>query len=316
VHTTQYSLNNNNFNINGNNISNNSATRTLPIFSLDSGLYFERDVNIVKSRYTQTIEPRMFYVYIPNKKQDLLPVFDSSLADLNMTTLFNENQYTGDDRINNANQVSLALTTRMVDKDTGIDRFSATIGQRYYFSDQEVTLPGGARSENDSTDIIAGMTARLSNQWNLDAFWQYNTDDTGMVRTNILARYNPEPGKLLNVGYRYTQQFLEQINLSGQWPLSQGWYGVGRMNYSLRDSNLIESIAGLEYDAGCWQIRSVIQRVQTATAEANYGLFFQLELGGLASIGSNPLNLLRRDIPGYLSSSEIPNIYRQQNYYK
>jgi LPS-assembly protein len=316
VHTTQYSLNNNNFNINGNNISNNSATRTLPIFSLDSGLYFERDVNIVKSRYTQTIEPRMFYVYIPNKKQDLLPVFDSSLADLNMTTLFNENQFTGDDRINNANQVSLALTTRMVDKDTGIDRFSATIGQRYYFSDQEVTLPGGARSENDSTDIIAGMTARLSNQWNLDAFWQYNTDDTGMVRTNILARYNPEPGKLLNVGYRYTQQFLEQINVSGQWPLSQGWYGVGRMNYSLRDSNLIESIAGLEYDAGCWQIRSVIQRVQTATADANYGLFFQLELGGLASIGSNPLNLLRRDIPGYLSSSEIPNIYRQQNYYK
>lgn len=316
VHTTQYSLNDNNFNINGNNISNNSATRTLPIFSLDSGLYFERDVNIVKNRYTQTIEPRMFYVYIPNKKQDLLPVFDSSLADLNMTTLFTENQFTGDDRINNANQVSLALTTRMVDKDTGIERFSATIGQRYYFSNQEVTLPGGTRSENDSTDIIAGMTARLSNQWNLDAFWQYNTDDTGMVRTNILARYNPEPGKLLNVGYRYTQQFLEQINVSGQWPLSQGWYGVGRMNYSLRDSNLIESIAGLEYDAGCWQIRSVIQRVQTATADANYGLFFQLELGGLASIGSNPLNLLRRDIPGYLSSSEIPNIYRQQNYYK
>jgi LPS-assembly protein len=316
VHSTFYNLNDNDFNINGNYISNNSASRTLPIFSLDSGLYFERDVNIVKNRYTQTIEPRMFYVYIPNKKQDLLPVFDTSLADLNMSSLFTENQFAGDDRINNANQVSLALTTRMVDKDTGIERISATIGQRYYFSDQEVTLPGGTKSENNSTDIIAGMTARLSNKWNLDAFWQYNTDDAGIVRTNILARYNPEPGKLLNVGYRYTQQFLEQINVSGQWPLSQGWYGVGRMNYSLRDSNLIESIAGLEYDAGCWQARSVIQRVQTATADANYGLFFQLELGGLASIGSNPLNLLRRDIPGYLSSSEIPNIYRQQNYYK
>jgi LPS-assembly protein len=88
------------------------------------------------------------------------------------------------------------------------------------------------------------------------------------------------------------------------------------VNYSVRESNLIESIAGLEYDAGCWQARGVIQRVQTATAEANTGLFFQLELGGLASIGANPLNLLRRDIPGYLSSSQIPNIYRQQNYYK
>jgi LPS-assembly protein len=134
------------------------------------------------------------------------------------------------------------------------------------------------------------------------------------VRSNILARYNPEPGKLLNFGYRYTQDFLEQINASGQWPLSHGWYGVGRLNYSFRENRLIESLAGVEYDAGCWQARTVIQRVETATAEANYGLFFQLELGGLASIGSNPLNLLRRDIPGYLSSSEIPNIYRQQNY--
>lgn len=316
VHTTYYNLNDNNFTINGNNINNNSPSRTLPIFSLDSGLYLEREVNIVNNSYTQTIEPRLFYVYIPNKEQDLLPVFDSSLADLNMTTLFTENQFTGDDRINNANQISLALTTRMVDKNTGIERFAATIGQRYYFNDQEVTLPGGTKTDDNSTDIIAGMTARLSNQWKLDAFWQYNTDDAGMVRTNILARYNPEPGKVLNLGYRYTEQFLEQINMSGQWPLSRGWYGVGRMNYSLRDSNLIESIAGLEYDAGCWQARGVIQRVQTATADANYGLFFQLELGGLASIGANPLNILRRDIPGYLSSSEIPNIYRQQNYYK
>jgi LPS-assembly protein len=190
----------------------------------------------------------------------------------------------------------------------------ATIGQRYYFADQKVVLPGGLASKDNSSDIIAAMTARLSNKWNLDAFWQYNTDDAGMVRSNLLARYNPEPGKLMNVGYRYTQQFLEQINLSGQWPLSNGWYGVGRFNYSIREKTLIESLAGLEYDAGCWQARAVVQRVETATADANYGLFFQLELGSLTSIGSNPLNLLRRDIPGYLSSSEIPNIYRQQNY--
>ena len=314
LHMTQYSLKDNNFTVNGASVSNNNDSRTIPIFSLDSGLYFERDVNIVKNSYTQTIEPRMFYVYIPNKKQDLLPVFDSALADLNLTTLFTENQFTGDDRINNANQMSLAVTTRMIDKETGAERIAATIGQRYYFSDQKVTLPGGSVSQNNSSDIIAGLTARLSNKWNLDSFWQYNTDGSGVVRTNVLARYNPEPGKLLNIGYRYTQAFLEQINMSAQWPLSRGWYGVGRLNYSIRESRPIESIAGLEYDAGCWQARTVIQRVETATANANYGLFFQLELGGLASIGSNPLNLLRRDIPGYLSSSEIPNIYRQQNY--
>jgi LPS-assembly protein len=316
IHSTAYNLNDNNFVVNGQSISNNSATRTLPIFSLDSGLYFERDFDVVKNSYAQTIEPRLFYVYIPNKEQDYLPVFDSSVADLNMTTLFSENQFTGDDRINNANQLSLAVTSRMIDSNTGIERFAATIGQRYYFEDQQVTLPGGSKSENNSSDIIAAMTARLNNKWNLDAFWQYNTDDAGMVRTNLLARYNPEPGKLINAGYRYTQQFLEQVNVSGQWPLSKGWYGVGRFNYSIREKTLIESLAGLEYDAGCWQARAVVQRVETATANANYGFFIQLELGGLASIGSNPLNLLRRDIPGYLSSSEIPDIYRQQNYYQ
>jgi LPS-assembly protein len=316
IHATHYNLNDNNFTVGGNVVSNNSDSRTLPIFSLDSGLFFERDVDIVKNSYTQTIEPRLFYVYIPEKNQDRLPVFDSALADLNLTTLFTENQFTGNDRINNANQLSLAFTTRMIDNDTGTERIAATIGQRYYFDDQNVTLPGSIASKDNSSDIIAALTARLSNQWNLDAFWQYNTDDAGMVRSNILARYNPEPGKLLNVGYRYTQQFLEQVNVSGQWPLSQGWYGVGRFNYSIKEKTMIESLAGLEYDAGCWQARTVIQRVETATADANYGLFFQLELGGLASIGSNPLNLLRRDIPGYLSSSEIPTIYRQQNYYR
>ena len=326
LHATQYSLKDNDFINNNVKTSMNSATRTLPIFSVDSGLFFEREFNVnknnnTKSNYVQTLEPRLFYVHIPDKNQDRLPVFDTALSDLNLTTLFTENQFAGDDRVNDANQLSLAFTTRIIDKDSGAERIAATIGQRYYFGDQNVTLPGtvqaqtGAfQSKNNSTDIIAALTARLSNQWNLDAFWQYNTQDAGLVRSNILARYNPEPGKSLNIGYRYTQQFLEQINIAGQWPLSRGWYGVGRINYSIKEKTPIESIAGLEYDAGCWQARTVLQRVETATAEANFGLFFQLELGGLASIGSNPLNLLRRDIPGYLSSSEIPNIYRQQNY--
>ncbi len=311
VHSTYYSLNDNNFVINGENISNNSATRSLPIFSLDSGLYFERNLNIVKNSYIQTIEPRLFYVNIPNETQDLLPVFDTGISTLNMTRLFSENQFAGNDRINNANQLSLAMTSRMIDSNTGVERFSTTIGQRYYFTDQEVTLPGSSISEGNSSDIIAEVTAHLNNKWDLDAFWQYNTNKKGMTRTNLQARYHPEPGKLINAGYRYTGGFLERISVSGQWPLGRGWYSVGRLNYSIRDKTLIESLAGLEYDAGCWQARTVVQRVETATADANYGFFFQLELGGLTSIGSNPLNLLKRDIPGYLSPSELPVIYRQ-----
>ena len=319
LHMTQYSLKNNTVTVNGETVTNNSDSRVLPIVSIDSGLYFERDFDILKNNhtkngYTQTIEPRLFYVYIPNQNQDLLPMFDTGLSDLNFSSLFAENQFTGNDRINNANQLSLAVTSRIIDRNTGIERLTTTLGQRFYFQDQNVTLPGGVKSSGTRSDIIGAVTARLSNQWNLDAFGQYNTDGNGLVRGNILARYNPEPGKLLNIGYRYTQAFLEQFDVSGQWPLSRGWYGIGRYNYSVRESKPIEAVAGLEYDAGCWQARAVIQRVETATAKANYGLFFQLELGGLASIGANPLNLLRRDIPGYLSSSEIPNIYRQQNY--
>lgn len=314
VHASSYHLNNNDFTVNGQTVSDNTQNRTLPVFSLDSGLYFDAPAEIFNTAYTHTIEPRLFYVYIPYKDQSRIPIFDTSLSDLNLTTLFTENQFSGDDRINNANQLSFALTSRLIDDKTGIERISATIGERYYLEKQKVTLPGVDATDRYSSDIVAGITARLSSQWNVDAFWQYDPDQNSMTRNNLLARYNPEPGKLLNMGYRYTKDFLEQINISGQWPLGNGWYGVGRYNYSLRDSNAIESVAGLEYDAGCWQMRGVIQRVETATADANYALFFQLELGGLTSIGSNPLSILQRNIPGYLSSGEIPNFYREQNY--
>ena len=313
VDMTQYNLSNNNFVINGANVSNNTATRTLPIVSLDGGLYFERNFNIVNNSYTQTLEPRMFYVYIPNKNQDLLPIFDTALADLNSTTLFTENQFTGSDRINNASQLSMALTTRMIDKDTGIERFTASIGQRYYFTNQQVLLPGEVPTTSNSSDIIASVSARLSNQWNLDTTWQYNTEIAGINRTSINARYNPEPGKVLNFSYQYTKDVLRQFNIAGQWPLSNGWYGIARVNYSIQDKKPIENLIGLEYDAGCWQARAVIQQVETATASSSYGLFFQLELGGIASVGQNPLGLLKRDIPGYRSSTEIPDNYRQQN---
>ena len=318
IHSTTYNLNN---------IADNleSQSRTLPIFSLDSGLFFDRDFKIANRPYTQTFEPRLYYVYIPTRKQSNIPVFDSTDTDLNFATLFNENQYTGNDRINNANQVSVAFTTRFIDDNTGTQRLSASVGQRYYFADQEVTLPGVDARQSNSSDIIAGMTANLRTSLNLDAFWQYNTDDSSSVRTTITSRYNPEPGKALNLSYSYrkdsstivnsvaTQNGIDQFNISAQWPLKPGWYGIGRFNYSFRESQLIESLAGVEYDAGCWQARGVIQRVTTATAEANYALFFQLELGGLASIGANPLNVIKRSVPGYVSSGLIPD-NQQQSY--
>lgn len=311
IHHTNYSLNDDPY-------KESTYQRTLPIFSLDSGLYFDRDFKIAKRGYSQTLEPRLFYIYIPNRDQSNIPVFDTSLTDLNFSSLFSENQFVGNDRINNANQVSFALTTRFIESSTGTQRLSASIGQRYYFSDQKVALnyrdPSLFRKTN-SSDIIAGISAQLKNSWIVDAFWQYNTDNSNSVRSTISGRYNPEPGKVLNLNYSYRQDSIDQSDMSAQWPLGKGWYGIGRANYSFRENRIIETIGGLEYDAGCWQARSVIQRVSTATAEANYALFFQLELGGLASIGANPLRIIQRNIPGYVSTGLIPNT-NQQPYYE
>ncbi|MGB4812088.1 MAG: LPS-assembly protein LptD [Methylophilaceae bacterium] len=316
VHHTSYSLNND-----PNNLS--SADRTLPIFSLNGGLYFDRDFKIANRAYSQTLEPRMFYVYIPSTKQSNLPVFDSSLSDLNFSSLFSENQYTGNDRINDANQLSLALTTRFIESATGVQRLSASIGQRYYFTNQTVDLPGETLRQSNSSDIIAGLSTNLKTHWNLDAFWQYNTDNSNAVRTTISSRFNPEPGKTLNLSYSYRKDVsgaaintgINQIDLSAQWPLGKGWYGVGRTNYSFYDKQNIETMLGLEYNAGCWIFRTVLQRVTTATADTNTAFMFQLELGGLASIGNNPLAVIKRSVPGYVSTGLIPDT-RQQSYYE
>jgi LPS-assembly protein len=312
VHYTNYKLDNPEFTLSKDGVVTNSEflsdSRTLPIFSLDSGMYFDRDFRVVKNRYTQTLEPRLFYVYIPHDDQSRLPVFDTGEADLSLSTLFSENQFTGDDRVNDANQLTMAVTSRLIDYRTGIQRLAATIGQRFYFSDRKVGLPGADAITNNSSDLVAAITARLRNHWNVDAGWQYNTDLERSIKTNLGARYNPEPGKVLNLSYRYTRERLEQIDISGEWPLSPQWYGLARWNYSLREDRPIEGLAGVEYDAGCWQARAVMQRVSVATDEdPNYALFFQLELGGLASIGTSPLTLLKRSIPGYTNTSLIPD---------
>lgn len=294
-----------------------SETRTAPIFSLDSGLYFDREMRVVKNRYTHTLEPRLFYVYVPEKDQSRIPVFDTGLSDLNLSTIFSENQFSGGDRINDANQITLALTSRMIDQKTGTQRLAATIGERFYFSDQRVVLPGGAPRTSSRSDILAALNLQLTNFWYADLNYQYNTQDDNTVRSNLSARYQPEPGKVLNLGYRYTVDSLEQIDISSQWPIAPRWYGLGRLNYSLRDNpptdvrGPIEYIAGLEYDAGCWMGRFLLQRLATATvtsaARSNYAFFFQLELNGLSKIGSNPLELIKRNITGYTETSKIPD---------
>lgn len=306
-----------------NNSPENNKDIITPIFSLDSGVYLDRNINVLNQNYTNTLEPRLFYVYIPYKDQSALPNFDSGLADLNMQTLFYENQYNGQDRINDANQLTASLASKFLDKN-GKERLSAIIAQRYYFEDRRVFGNDHTEAKKANSDIFMGASVKLLNSLNLDAMFQFDPTSNNLLRSTLGSRYNPEPGKMLNVSYRLidniidNNQDLEVLNAAGQWPLGNRFYSIGRYNYDLKSSKTIEVLAGLEYDGGCWVARSIFDRISLPTSPTpNYAFFIQLELNGIGSIGSdtNKLNnFLYRNVPGLRNVNQIPDVNRQANF--
>jgi LPS-assembly protein len=298
LHSTRYSLDHQAVG------TPDKLTRSLPIFSVDSGVTFERDVEWQGNKLTQTLEPRLYYLYVPLREQSLIPVFDTGLADFNFAQIFSENRYSGGDRIADANQLTAMVTSRLLDPENGAEIIRAAFGQRFYFTTQHVGLPGEVLRTDHQTDFLGSVSGRILPKTYLDTAIQYNPSLNKVERFNVGGRYQPEAGKVLNAGYRYTREQLGivglgQIDISGQWPLFGGWHAVGRFNYSTKDKRMIESVAGLEYDGGCWVGRIVVQRLATLTQVANTGLFFQLELNGFARVGSNPLDILKRNVPGY-----------------
>ena len=279
-----------------------SLTRTLPIASVDSGMTFERPSNWFGRDYTQTLEPRLYYLYVPFRDQSRINVFDSGLADFNFAQIFSENQFTGQDRISDANQLTAAVTSRLIEPGTGREIMRGMFGQRFYFSDQQVSLPGAARREWNKSDFLAAFSGQVLPKVYADAALQYNMQQSRSERMSIGARYLPEPGKVLNAAYRYNRNEaspIDQVDVSGQWPLFGGWHAVGRYNYSLKEKQPVETLGGLEFNGGCWVLRVVGQRLATATSTASTAFFVQLELSDFSQIGSNPLELLKRNIQGY-----------------
>lgn len=280
-------------------------SRSVPIFSFDSSVTFERDFDWFGRGLAQTLEPRVYYLYVPKKDQNLIPVFDTALADFNFAQIFSENRYGGGDRIADANQVTAAVTSRIIDPNTGSELVRGALGQRYYFTTQHVTLPGEIARATRKADILAAVSGQVMPRTWVDTGWQYNPNLHRTERFNLGGRWQPEIGKVLNAGYRYNRNLaagqpdVKQVDFSGQWPLGGGWYGVGRYNYSLQEKRLIESVGGLELEGNCWVARFVVQRIATATQKTNTAFFVQLELNGFSRLGSNPLDLLKRNIPGY-----------------
>jgi LPS-assembly protein len=295
----------------------------VPITSLDGGLTFEREVKIAGLDLTQTLEPRAFYVYIPFKRQEQTPVFDTALDDFNFSQLFAENRYLGNDRIGDANQLTLALTSRFLDAATGAERLRLAVGQRFYYADQRVTLGGEVPRSAATSDFLVGADGRLSDEWALTSLLQYNFDQSEVERLNVGGRYTPAPGKALSATWRYTRQLLDpttgletikQIDLAGQWPVADRWTLLGRWNYSLQDKKTLEAVFGVEYNADCWVLRIVGQRLTTTTQQTSSSIFVQIELNGLARVGTSPLELLRRSVPGYLPTNDPSLRTRDRRY--
>ena len=283
-----------------------SLTRVLPTFSLDGGLVFERDASFFGKGMTQTLEPRLFYVYTPYKDQSKYPIFDSGEPSFGYPLLFTENRFDGYDRVADANNLTAAVTTRFLEEN-GAERMRFTIGQRYYFTDQRVYLYNTNLEESQNrSDLLVMAGGKILPTFSVDSAFQYNQSTRKMYSANFSTQWKPGPMQLLNAEYRYlrdTVDFygnkLDQVNVSGQWPIAKRWYAIGQVSYSLADSRTIENIFGFQYNADCWIFRLMAQRYATSSVETNTALYFQLELKGLSSIGSNPLNALRRSIPGY-----------------
>jgi len=298
-----------------------SRTRGLPIASVDSGLLFERPFMFKDQGYTQTLEPRLFFLYVPYRDQTRLPVFSTSESDFSFAQIFNENLFIGGDRISDAKQVTAAVTTRFIENATGIERLRAAIGQRYYYRTQRVTLtdilPSGSlglptNAEGTSSgsasrsDLLVAVSGQVSNNWFVDSGFQYSASNTQFQKSNIAARY-VDGGRLLNFSYRFTRDSLKQIDISTQWPFGSaapGWTVLARANQSLKDHKLLEGLLGVEYNRGCWEFRLVAHRFTTATQQYSTSIQFQLELKGLSKLGINPLETLRQNIPGYRRSEE------------
>ncbi len=272
----------------------------IPWLSVDGGLVFEREAQLFGIAFTQTLEPRAYYVYVPYRAQDRLPLFDTALADFNYAALFTENRFVGGDRFGDANELTLALTSRLLGA-RGEELARATLGQRHYFRNERVGLTATAPLRSvDASDLLASVGGRLARDWTFDATLQYSPREARAERYGVSLRYAPEIAKVLNASYRFRRDLLRQVDLSGQWPLAPGWYAVGRYHYSLRERRLLEGLGGIEYNAGCWVVRAVLSRVQAATQMPATAILFQLELNGLGQIGTDDVvAYLRRRVPGY-----------------
>jgi len=294
-----------------------SASRVIPTFSLGAGTELERPAEWLGRSLRQTLEPRLLYVNTPYVDQSNYPNFDSAVKDYSFASIFSENVFSGIDRVSDTNALTAGVTTRLLDASSGVELLQLGIVQRYLFNDQLVTESGVPENRGFSDVLLRGSTRALQ-PFNLQGYLRYSPSVDRVVRTILGAQYAPGPFRTLNLAYRYARDISSQYEASWQWPLYQSggtpqrkewsgsanscggaWYTVGRVVYSTTDDRVTDSVLGVEYDAGCWIARMAVSRWSTGVSEASTQVLLQLELVGLSRLGSNAINVMRDNIPGY-----------------
>ena len=309
-----------------------SFSRTLPIASLDTGVQLERAAGSHDQR-TVTLEPRLMYLYVPYRNQSELPVFDTAVPDLDPVELFRTNRYVGADRVGDANQLSTGVTTRLLSAVDGKQYLTATFGQQLYFTIPRVTLPGELARTNRRSDLVAQLALTAFEHWSADAEVQWDPQTSQTRRAHVEVQFHPAPDRVVNLGYRFERGIfeeaalvsglpgetplcgapgapscnVEQIETSAAWPIGSSWSVFARGVYSLADHEALERFAGFEYRSCCWSLRLGARRYVGArpttsaarTGAQDTGIWLQLELTGLASVGSASDASLAEAIPGY-----------------
>ncbi len=278
-----------------------SPTRLAPVFSLDGGLYYDRDTQWFGHAVTQSLEPRLYYLWVPRKDHSDIPLFDTSEYDFSFDNLFRENRFTGPDRLGDANQVTLALTSRFSDDASGRELARASIGSVFYLRDRRVQLDNTLPANKDDTSaVVAELAARLGAGWRSRGGLVWDPNENTIDQALARVSYRGEDDRIFSLGYRLRDTVSSSTDLGLVWPIGQRTRAIARWNYSLSDARNLDAVAGIEYGKCCWKLRAVVRQQVTGTG-SNQDLSFllQLELRGLGTLGDNIDALLNDGIYGY-----------------
>lgn len=291
-----------------------APSRNLPIASIDAGLFFDRDTSIGGTGFLHTLEPRLFYLNAPYRDQDALPLFDTTETSFGWGQLFRENRFTSADRQADANQLTIALTSRLIRQSDGREKLSASIGQIRYFEDSHVSTSFvDPAIEQGKSAWVADASYAINDRWNIGASYQWDPQFSRSNLTSIRTRYLVGDDGIVNLAYRYRRNpsdgrdLIKQVDFSFLYPLTPAWSLVGRYYYSLLDDpaqqlepTLLEGIFGVQWDSCCLAARLVARRyLRNRTGELNDAIQLEIELKGLGSAGPDTQRRLRRSILGY-----------------